>query len=221
MPRKKLSCDSCTNLTIEMRILVSAIAILVFAVFTRLVSSQVTNLAEVKRAFEDAGLVQDVPFNFTPSVLLGVTYFSAKTGLKSVRTGARMSTKETYSPPIFSVVGDPGLGPLVIALIDPDAFSHQDTSIAQIRHFLGGNYAFNPASGLLTLPTYDVEISPYHYPMPYVSSGVHRQSVEFSRQTLINSTSPRGRFNLTDFALKTNLGEPIGGTFMLMEPDYY
>ncbi|KAJ3505421.1 hypothetical protein NLJ89_g7425 [Agrocybe chaxingu] len=201
-----------------MRFFVSAFVTLAFAVFTALVSAQDTNLAEVKRTFEDAGLVQDVPFNFTPSVLLGVTYFSAKTGLKPVRAGAHMSTRDTYSMPVFSIVGDPGLGPLVVAMIDPDAFSHQDTSIAQVRHFLGGNYAFNRASGLLTLPTYNVEISPYHYPMPYVSSGVHRyvfyllrQSVEFSKQTLLNSTSPRGRFNLTDFALRTNLGDPIGG----------
>ncbi|CAA7265475.1 unnamed protein product [Cyclocybe aegerita] len=205
-----------------MRVFISTICtfILVF-LLPRLVSAQDTNLTAVKRAFEAAGLVKDVPLNFNPSVLLGVTYLSIKTGLKPLHAGIKMSPTETYRTPIFNVVGDPGAGPFVIAMIDPDAFSRARPVISEVRHFLSGSYSLDRVSGLLEPSASFSALTSYRYPRPFVNSGLHRQSIEFAEQTLISPTSSPLNFNLTDFAAKTNLGAPIGGTFMFMGPDPY
>ncbi|CAA7265459.1 unnamed protein product [Cyclocybe aegerita] len=201
-----------------MRTLISAIPVLLAVVFVRLVSGQDTNLTQVKQAFEEAGILKDVPIPFNPSVLFHVTYFSPKASPRTLYAGMRMNPKDVYSVPVFSVIGDPGPGPLVIVLVDPDALSHQNPIIAQVRHFLGGGYSFNPESGLLSIDGPVAPPTPYNHPAPLIGSGDHRHSLQFSTQTLITSSTDRGRFNLTDFALKTNLGAPIGGTFMVMGP---
>ncbi|KAJ3484769.1 hypothetical protein NLJ89_g11956 [Agrocybe chaxingu] len=191
-----------------------------------LIYAQDTNLTAVKRAFEAAGLLKDVPLAFNPSVLLGVTYYSSKTGQKALHAGIKMSPTETYSTPIFNIVGDPGAGPFIIAVIDPDAYSRARPIISEVRHFLSGFYSLDRVSGLLLPSTLVGALTPYHYPVPFVDSGLHRyafylfrQSVEFAEQTLITSTSSVRYFNLTNFAAKMNLGNPIGGTFMFVGPD--
>ncbi|CAA7265478.1 unnamed protein product [Cyclocybe aegerita] len=208
-----------------MRSLTLFVATLV-SVFTSVAYAhwQDTNITEVKLAFEEAHIPEDVGLSFNPLVLLGVTYFSSKTGLIPVKAGAELSMNDTYSPPTFNIVGNPGVGPLVIFLIDPDAPWPQDPSRAQARHFMGGSYYWDPESGVLT------EIFPplnlYDHPRPAKGSARHRyvfyafkQSVELSLQKTITATSSRLNFNLSDFARETNLGDPIGGTFMWISPD--
>lgn len=45
------------------------------------------------------------------------------------------------------------------------------------------------------------------------------QSRAFATQKLINTTTPITNFNISQFALEVGLGQPLGGTFMLVGPD--
>ncbi|CAA7262623.1 unnamed protein product [Cyclocybe aegerita] len=158
-----------------MRVLISIIcSFTLYFLLVTPVSAQDTNLTAVKQAFDAAGLLHDVPLGFDPTVLLGVTYFSPEARPKTLYSGIQMAMKETYPMPIFSVVGNPGLGPLVLAMIDPDASSRPTPNIAEIRHFLQGGYAFDPISGLLNALPSVSGMPPYHYPRPSVGSGLHR-----------------------------------------------
>ena len=41
----------------------------------------------------------------------------------------------------------------------------------------------------------------------------------FNDQTLVNSTTSIANFNISQFAIDVGLGDPIGGTFILVGPD--
>lgn len=41
----------------------------------------------------------------------------------------------------------------------------------------------------------------------------------FDRQTLVNATTSIANFNISQFASEVGLGNPIGGTFILVGPD--
>ena len=45
------------------------------------------------------------------------------------------------------------------------------------------------------------------------------QSAAFANQTEVNATTPIELFNISQFALDVGLGNPLGGTFMLVGPD--
>jgi hypothetical protein len=47
---------------------------------------------------------------------------------------------------------------------------------------------------------------------------VYQEPPEFSRQTLVNSSTSRLKFNISAFAAATGLGDPLGGTFILVGP---
>lgn len=76
-------------------------------------------------------------------------------------------------PPIFSILGGTltKKGPFVIATVDPDAPTPQDPTVAQIRHFLGGNFV-EEAHGALANTT--AAISEFRQPTPPAGSDAHR-----------------------------------------------
>ena len=97
--------------------------------------------------------------------------------------GLTFQTPETVGPPIFSLVdpkdplGNAGKGPFVVAAVDPDAPTPTDTSHAQVRHFLGGDFfARNlPIHGLGINPLLSntsAAISDWRQPTP--TGGNHR-----------------------------------------------
>ncbi|KAJ7202157.1 phosphatidylethanolamine-binding protein [Mycena pura] len=109
----------------------------------------------------------------------------------------------------------------VISTVDPDAPTPQDPNMAQIRHFLAGNFINEDGRLVNNTPA----VSEFKQPTPPAGSDAHRyifllwrQSPEFARQTLINSTTPISLFNISQFAAAVDLGEPIAGTFMLVAP---
>lgn len=85
-----------------------------------------------------------------------------------------MGLLATAGPPIFSVSNTTIVSPeqpLVIAVVDLDPPTPQNTSLAQIRHFLGGNY-FASETGELTNTT--AAISEFLQPSPPNGSEPHR-----------------------------------------------
>ncbi|KAJ7643975.1 phosphatidylethanolamine-binding protein, partial [Roridomyces roridus] len=139
----------------------------------------------------------------------------------TLHAGVQVPQNDTAGPPTFHVAGDVGKGPFVVATLDPDALTPQDPTLAQIRHFLGGN--FHNEGGLLVNST--PAISEFLQPTPPAGSDAHRyifllfhQSAEFATQTLVNSNTSITNFNISTFAAAVNLGNPIAGTFMLVAP---
>ncbi|KIK69882.1 hypothetical protein GYMLUDRAFT_152051 [Collybiopsis luxurians FD-317 M1] len=111
------------------------------------------------------------------------------------------------------------------AAVDPDAPTPQDPTSTEIRHFLGGNFFGSPGEPE-HLTNFTSAISEFRQPTPPAGSDAHRyifllfdQPEGFNNQMVINSTTSVQNFNLSSFALATNLGQPIGGTFMLVAPD--
>jgi phosphatidylethanolamine-binding protein (PEBP) family uncharacterized protein len=81
---------------------------------------------------------------------------------------------DTAGPPIFHVAGKVGRGPFVVATVDPDAPKPQSPSLAQIRHFLGGNFYLNCAGRLVNSTP---AVSEFLQPAPPPGSDAHRYVV--------------------------------------------
>lgn len=45
------------------------------------------------------------------------------------------------------------------------------------------------------------------------------QPDDFNNQTLVNTTTPIQNFNISAFAEALDMGNPLGGTFILVGPD--
>ncbi|PPQ79673.1 hypothetical protein CVT25_003247 [Psilocybe cyanescens] len=132
----------------------------------------------------------------------------------------------TAGPPTFSVVGPAGKGPFVVAAVDLDAPTPQTRTSAQIRHFLGGNFVFKPPKEPLALTNITAAVSEFRQPTPPAGSDPHRyvfllfkQSKAFNTQTLVTPATSIANFNISSFASAVGLGQPLGGTFMLVGPD--
>ncbi|KAK7464751.1 hypothetical protein VKT23_005958 [Stygiomarasmius scandens] len=111
-------------------------------------------------------------------------------------------------------------------MVDLDAPSPTNHSNSQVRHFLGGNFRPSSAESVGSLQVRALgnstpAVSEFKQPSP--TSGLHRyvfllyrQSPSFNGQTLVNASTPIQRFNITTFAEALDLGNPVGGTFMLV-----
>ncbi|KAF8171983.1 PEBP-like protein [Mycena galopus ATCC 62051] len=183
---------------------------------------QDVSIKAVEKAFLAADLPADLDIVFKPTALIEVSLPQATGPPITLHAGIHVPRNDTAGPPTFHVAGDVGKGPFVVATVDPDAPTPQDPTMAQIRHFLGGNF-FNH-DGLLVNVT--PAVSEFRQPTPPAGSDAHRytfllfrQSPEFATQTLINATTPVQNFNLSVFAAEVDLGNPIAGTFMLVAPE--
>jgi len=130
-----------------------------------------------------------------------------------------------------------------VAAVDLDAPTPQAPTSSQIRHFLGGNFIRSPSKSFLLSNTTPA-ISEFRQPTPPAGSDPHRsvfmyclrsekinklqiiryvfllfpQPKDFNQQTIVTPTTPVQLFNISQFASAVGLGEPIGGTFMLVGP---
>ncbi|KAF8644431.1 hypothetical protein AX16_008490 [Volvariella volvacea WC 439] len=188
--------------------------------------AQDTSLSAVKQAFDKANIPTNLAINFNPQALLQVSLPQPSAREITLSAGVQLLRNQTAGPPTFSVTGaaQTGLGPFVIASVDPDAPTPQNPTNAQIRHFLGGNFFLSSdRGGLLSNST--PAISGYRQPTPPAGSDAHRyifllykQPAGFNQQTIVTPSTSIAGFNISNFALRVGLGDPIGGTFMLVAP---
>jgi hypothetical protein len=214
------------------------------------VSAQDTSLRVVKKRFNEADIPDDLDISFKPKTLLEVTF--PQTGITPplhVHAGGEYDKNETSAIPYYSVLFPPsppksgyrpspatqipilnaeiGVGPFVLALLDPDAPKPEDPKNAQYRHFLGANFWMGtPGEVGLQLLNTTPAITEWTKPAPPDGSDSHRyvfllyhQPIGFNDQKEVTSETSRGKFNISEFAEKTKLGEPIAGTFMFVGPD--
>jgi len=187
-----------------------------------------TSLADVSRTFEAANIPATINLPFAPEVLYELTYPEVNAPPIHVTTGLELTPPDVAQPPRFSVCGGRragiGHGPFVLVIIDPDAPSAQDPSLAQVRHFVGGGYYLEQGyyDGPHPLVNKTPAVSDYISPAPPPGSGFHRytsllfkEPASFRNQNLVNTSSSPLSFNLSAFAEATGLGYPLGGTFFL------
>ncbi|KAF8199075.1 PEBP-like protein [Pholiota molesta] len=194
--------------------------------FSAVAIAQDTSLAEVRRAFNDASIPEAIKFSFDPKVLLEVTFPQTAARPITLHAGIQLPRNATAGPPIFNVIGSHSNGPFVVATVDLDAPTPQAPTSAQIRHFLGGNFFLESSRSPTLLSNNTPAISEFRQPTPPAGSDPHRytfllfdQSRGFNKQTLVNATTSISMFNISSFAAAVGLGQPIGGTFMLVGPD--
>ncbi|KAF5374153.1 hypothetical protein D9615_008807 [Tricholomella constricta] len=198
----------------------------VFLALAGFAAAQDTSISAVKQAFEAANIPSDLSINFDPRFLLEVTLPQPTGHPITLHAGVQLPRDSTAGPPFFSVVGDAGSGPFVVAAVDPDAPTPQMPTSAQIRHLLAPNFsAAFPFAEVHPLVNSTAAISPYRQPTPPAGSDAHRyifllfrQPANFNEQTLVTSSTPVQLFNISSFAAATGLGDPIAGTFMLVAP---
>ncbi|KAJ7266362.1 phosphatidylethanolamine-binding protein [Mycena haematopus] len=185
-------------------------------------AGQDVSIRAVDNAFVAADIPTDLNIVFKPSALLEVSLPQTVGPPITLHAGIHVPRNDTAGPPIFRVVGNVGHGPFVISTVDPDAPTPQDPTVAQIRHFLGGNF-FNSGGRLVNSTP---ALSEFLQPTPPAGSDAHRyifllfnQSPQFAHQTLVNSTTIVSNFNISQFARAVDLGNPIAGTFMLVAPE--
>ncbi|KAH9479677.1 26 kDa secreted antigen [Psilocybe cubensis] len=188
--------------------------------------AQDTSLAVVKRTFDEALVPGNLSLPFDPTVLLEVTFPQTTGRPITLHAGIQLPRNATAGPPVFRVVGPAGRGPFVVATVDLDAPTPQTRTSAQIRHFLGGNFVFETPRDHFLLTNTTAALSEFRQPTPPAGSDPHRyvfllfkQSKAFNTQTLVTPATSIANFNISTFAAAVGLGQPLGGTFMLVGPD--
>ncbi|EJC98052.1 PEBP-like protein [Fomitiporia mediterranea MF3/22] len=208
--------------------LTSLLSIASLALFT---FGQDTSLDTVVSAFNDANIPANASITFDPTTLLEVSFPQASGPQVNVTAGVQLPRNQTAIPPVFGILNASSTvanETFVVAMVDLDAPTPQDPSSAQIRHFLGGNFVAGPADadGLQLLSNSTPALSEFQQPTPPAGSDPHRyvfllfdQPADFNNQTEVNSTTSIANFNISQFALDVGLGNPLGGTFILVGPD--
>ncbi|KAK0222202.1 PEBP-like protein [Armillaria fumosa] len=204
---------------------------LFLSLFTLAVLSQDTSLREVKQAFDNANIPEDIALPFDPRFLLEVSLPQTSGSAIVLKAGVHLPRNGTFLADLWGNASEytpqqPD-GPFVVAAVDPDAPTPQDPTNAQVRHFLGGNFEPSRLSrGRAILTNTTAAISNWRQPTPPAGSDAHRyvflvfnQPRGFNSQTLVNATTPITLFNISEFGAAVGLGNPVAGTFMLVAPD--
>ncbi|KAF5393103.1 hypothetical protein D9757_001340 [Collybiopsis confluens] len=186
-----------------------------------------SDLTNTTNAFIKSHIVPDVLSSFSPAALLTVEFTdSATSQTLNVTPGIVLTMEQTTNEPQFFLTANvtiPSTISYVLAMLDPDAPTPQNTSISQYRHFLGGGFHVDNSSRLVN-NTAALPQSEFVNPTPPAGSDPHRyvilafiepQDFQSNAQKLVNDSTPRTNFNLTTFANAVNLGSPIGGTYFL------
>ncbi|KAL5482675.1 hypothetical protein ACEPAI_9269 [Sanghuangporus weigelae] len=194
--------------------------------------AQDRNLRAVQAAFENANITEAAEITFDPTLLLEIAFPQASGDEVPVHAGIQLPRNQTAIPPVFGIqrLGSFRVpsGTFVVAMVDLDPPTPQDPTEAQIRHFLGGNFELGRVNsdGVELLSNSTPAISNFLQPTPPAGSDPHRyvfllfqQPPGFNRQTEVNATTPIENFNISQFAQDVGLGEPLGGTFILVGPD--
>jgi len=208
-----------------------------------------TNLRTVQRAFQEASVAKDANITFDPSVILQVQFPQADGTLLDLTAGGHVPRNATANMPLFNLFSpafkfpvrestepestEPsssarGPGTFLVSMVDLDAPTPQQPNMSEIRHFLGPDFTLSPpkSDGLAPLTNSTPAISSFRQPTPPVGSDAHRyvflifsQPPGFDNQTLVTPQTPITNFSISKFAAATGLGNPLGGTFMLVAPD--
>ena len=160
----------------------------------------------------------------------------------------RISRIATSRPPAFSlrapVPAEMGKGPFVVAIVDPDAPTPENPTNGPVRHFLGGDFVLNDDG--VTLKNNTPAITEYVEPNPADGSQPHRsvgfppvdnflfvltflstircvfllfkQPDGFKDQKEVTHDTARPFFNVSGFAQKVGLGDPVAGTYVMVAP---
>ncbi|KAG8780971.1 hypothetical protein FRC12_022369 [Ceratobasidium sp. 428] len=186
-------------------------------------------LAEVKKTFYSEGIVPDILPAFNPKSLLYLTYtgnLSDGSNAKVVLPGTSFARNDTLIPPQLSVTGLKS-GPYVVAIVDPDAPSRATPTSAQIRHLLAGNLTVSSTRSKYVIDSFLLKnstaaINDYRPPTPPAGSGPHRYVALLYAQppvfdiSFLNVSDIR-LFNISSFATRAGLGQPLAGTFLTVE----
>lgn len=108
-----------------------------------------------------------------------------------------------------------------LVMVDPDAPSRTNNSLAQILHFVqtGLTITKTSDSGVLYLTAPEPPVVPYRGPEPPVHGGLHRYIFLLYSQldAAVDlggfSASNRKKFDVEDFARNNRLGEPLTGAY--------
>ncbi|KAI9509777.1 PEBP-like protein [Russula earlei] len=192
-----------------------------------------TNLAQVRQTFEQFNIPANASLSFNPIVLLEVAFPQPGAAVSApVSAGEQIPQNVTAGPPEWALhsnglgSADTGFGPFVLAVADLDVPTPQAPSSSQYRHFLGGGfYLGKDGLDVTRLVNNTPAISEFVQPNPPQGSDPHRyvflvfkEPPSFSNQTLVDSSTSRLSFNVSAFAIATGLGDPLGGTFILVGP---
>ncbi|KAG8712682.1 hypothetical protein FRC09_019576 [Ceratobasidium sp. 395] len=184
--------------------------------------SKYPTLAEVKKTFYSEGIVPDVLPSFNPKSLLYLTY----KGNLSDGSNAKVVLPGLVSRETLSVTGLKS-GPYVVAIVDPDAPSRATPTSAQIRHLLAGNLTVSSTRSKHVIDSFLLKnstaaINDYRPPTPPAGSGPHRYVALLYAQppvfdiSFLNVSDIR-LFNISSFATRAGLGQPLAGTFLTVE----
>jgi len=152
----------------------------------------------------------------------------------------------TSRPPAFSlrapVPAEMGKGPFVVTIVDPDAPTPENPTNGPVRHFLGGDFVLKDDG--VTLKNNTPAITEYVEPNPADGSQPHRsvgffpppkflcanlsnsrcvfllfkQPDGFKDQKEVTHDTARPFFNVSGFAQKVGLGDPVAGTYVMVAP---
>jgi len=184
-----------------------------------------SSLDKIAKSFKKAEIVPQVIPAFYPSSFIYLEW--ENTTLDS--PGANISKEATSKSPILTASHIPLTfpGPYIITTIDPDAPSRSKPSNAPFRHFLGADfyvsgYPSNKVLGAFQLLNSSEAVSDWYAPAPPARSGPHRYVTLLYRQPPGMNISfvdkdDRAKFNITEFAKKAGLGNPVAGIFFYVE----
>ncbi|EEB98591.1 hypothetical protein MPER_01875 [Moniliophthora perniciosa FA553] len=138
-----------------------------------------SDLSEISTLFQQKQLVPDVFPSFQPSAFLDVVYTDPSTNKSiNVTAGSSLTVQQTANAPQFFLRGAENIS-YVVAMIDPDAPTPQNRSLAQVRHILGGNFQLGKDGALKNTTA---ALSEYFPPGPPPGSGPHRYLVVVYKQ---------------------------------------
>ncbi|KAH9941046.1 phosphatidylethanolamine-binding protein [Amylocystis lapponica] len=175
---------------------------------------------------ETLGGVQQAFFN--PSVFMDVEFAPSESsderivdGRVEVALQPNFGLTKTDSSTVSTEHG------FVVMMMDLDAPFPDFSVVSPYRHFLGGD--FFPAStsycDCIALVNSTAPVSNWVSPDPQ-GKNPHRyvfllyvQSARFNNQTIVTPATPINNFDVSSFAQAVGLGNPIGGTYMLVQRD--
>ncbi|MCJ1313777.1 hypothetical protein MMC25_007457 [Agyrium rufum] len=159
------------------------------------------------------------PPGFSPSTsnTLSLTF-----GSISITPGLQIGIDVPVNPPTFSTPNALPSQTYLLTIVDPDASTPQNPTVAQFLHYLGPNIVFPTNS---TAVATAAPIAPYVQPSPPVYSDPHRYIALLFAQPA-NFTVPadfagysaanRTLFNIAAFAAEAGLGAPLEANYFLV-----
>ncbi|GBP43022.1 Phosphatidylethanolamine-binding protein homolog F40A3.3 [Eumeta japonica] len=175
-------------------------------------------MSTIAKAFQTHGVVPDVVAK-APSALVTVKFPSGV----SVNEGNELTPTQVKDTPTVTWDAEDDQF-YTLAMTDPDAPSRKEPKFREWHHWLVGNIPGSNVSAGETL-------SAYVGSGPPSGTGLHRYvylvykqpgKLQFDEPRLPNTSGDnRGKFSISAFAKKYNLGDPIAGNFYQAEYDDY